>query len=295
MVKQPMVLGHEIVGTVAVAAADGSGPEIGANVAVHPAVTCGVCRYCAGGRPNLCPECRYLGSAAQWPHTDGGFTDELAVPAARLVRIPASVELRRAALVEPTAVAWHAANRSEAVGASLCEASVLVVGAGPIGLLTTALVLDRGARHVVVTDLYDGPLSVATGLGAHRVLTAKALSSNQGLRLDVDVAFESSGSVPGLVTAMQQVRRGGTVVAIGQLPAGELPVPAGAIVTNELTLTGSLRVDSELRPALDFLAACRQSIDSIVSHIYPLDGATEAFEVAADAARSRKVLLDFSR
>ena len=84
VLQAPMVLGHEVVGRVAVPAADGSGPPAGQAVAIHPARSCGHCRWCAGGTPNLCPETRYLGSAAQVPHTDGGFADRIAVPAARL-------------------------------------------------------------------------------------------------------------------------------------------------------------------------------------------------------------------
>ncbi len=294
VLRAPMVLGHEIVGTVAVAAADGSGPEVGASVAVHPAVTCGTCRWCTSGRPNLCPDYRYLGSAAQWPHTDGGFTDELAVATPRLARIPSGVELRRASLAEPAAVAWHAANRAKAVGAAFPGSRVLIVGAGPIGLLMTAVVLHLGAHSTVVTDLYDGPLSLATRLGAQQVMKAPALSVSQDLRLDVDMAFECSGSAAGLAIAMENTRRAGTVVAIGQLPKGDLPVPASALVSKEMTVTGSLRVDDDLRQAVDFLSGCAAPVGSIVSHVYPLDDAAQAFEVAADAARSSKVLLDFS-
>ena len=97
VLRDPMVLGHEVVGTVARAAADGSGPGEGQAVAIHPATSCGTCRWCLGGESRLCPQARYLGSAAHRPHTDGGFTDLLSVGTHRLVPVPDGLALRRAA------------------------------------------------------------------------------------------------------------------------------------------------------------------------------------------------------
>ena len=293
VLRGPMVLGHEVVGTVAVPASDGSGPPQDRDVAIHPAQSCGSCRWCATGQPNLCPDSRYMGSAAQWPHTDGGFTDLLAVATSRLIELPDGLGLRRASLVEPTGIAWHAASRAEAVGAALRGAKVLVVGAGPIGLLMTAVAIYRGAASTTVTDLHSRPLRVAEEVGADRVITAQELASSD-LALGVDIAFESSGSVPGLATAIRSVRRGGTVVAVGHLPSTAVPVPAGLIVSLELTVTGSLRLVSELPAAIVLLADPRARVDSIVTDVYPLAHASDAFEMAADSARSSKVLLDFA-
>jgi L-idonate 5-dehydrogenase len=291
ILRGPMVLGHEIVGTVEVPAADGSGPEVGRAVAIHPATTCGMCRWCTAGQANLCPESRYLGSAAQWPHTDGGFVDLLAVPSSRLIPIPDSLDLRRAALVEPAGIAWHAVNRALIVGAEIIGADVAIVGGGPIGLLVAAVSMFRGAATTTVIDLHAHPLRVATEIGVDGVMTAGAQPvDNRG----ADIVFESSGTVPGLASAIRSGRRGGTVVVVGQLPSGDLAVPAGLLVTRELTITGSLRLHSELGAALEFLADPRARVDPIVTDVFPIGQAIEAFGVAADASRSTKVLLDFA-
>jgi threonine dehydrogenase-like Zn-dependent dehydrogenase len=322
VLRAPMILGHEVVGRVAVPAADGSGPVAGQAVAVHPARSCGHCQWCVSGQPNLCPETRYLGSAAQVPHTDGGFADQIAVPAARLIPLPDTLNLRRASLAEPAGIAWHALDRAEAVGTPIAGAHVLVVGGGPIGLLVAAVARYRGAASVTVADVQDRPLAVARELGVAAVHARDLADGAELARSDNSkngegfgavpapvsrtpqsdnsktqapgVVVESSGTVPGLGSAIRAARPGGTVVAVGQVPAGDVAVPASLVVTRELTLTGSLRL-IEIENAVTFLADPRAVVDPIVSDVYPAGQAAEAFAVAADPARSSKVLLDFTQ
>ena len=334
VLRAPMILGHEVVGRVAVPAADGSGPVAGQAVAVHPARSCGHCPWCISGQPNLCPETRYLGSAAQVPHTDGGFADQIAVPAARLIPLPDTLDLRRASLAEPAGIAWHALDRAEAVGTPIAGAHVLVVGGGPIGLLVAAVARYRGAASVTVADVQDRPLAVARELGVDAVHardlpdgaglavstrpasdssaagsdnsknragsaaaaapTAQSFPSDNSKSRVPGIVVESSGTVPGLGSAIRAARPGGTVVAVGQVPAGDVAVPASLVVTRELTLTGSLRL-IEIENAVAFLADPRAVVDPIVSDVFPADQAAEAFAVAADPARSSKVLLDFTQ
>lgn len=312
VLRGPMILGHEVVGRVAVAAADGSGPPAGQAVAIHPARSCGHCRWCRSGAANLCPETRYLGSAAQWPHTDGGFADQIAVPAGRLIPLPDGLDLRRASLAEPAGIAFHALDRAEVVGAPIAGAHVLVVGGGPIGLLVAAVARYRGAASVTVADVQERPLQVARQLGVQAIhardlpdgaeLAAQANPRSPGdpaspkSHTDLTapgIVIESSGTVPGLTSAIRSARPGGTVVLLGQVPAGDISVPASLCVTRELTLTGSLRL-IEIERSVAFLADPRAVVDPIVSDVFSAEQAVEAFAVAADPARSSKVLLDFS-
>jgi L-idonate 5-dehydrogenase len=295
VLRAPMVLGHEVVGTIAQAAADGSGPTASTAVVIHPAQTCGECQWCRSGREHLCPKCRYLGSAAQRPHTDGGFATWMTVPANRLVPIPDGLDLRRATLAEPTAIAWHAVTRAEqaaADGPPLHGAHVVVVGAGPIGLLIAAVARHRGAAEVTVTDLHPRPLEVAALIGADRTLTVEQMTTGTPIP-SADIVFESSGTPAGLATALRTACRGGTVVAVGQLPLTDFTVPASQIVTNELTVTGSLRMGAELPASLRFLTDPDSGVEAIISHEFALDDLAEAFNVAADPGRSSKVLLRF--
>jgi len=183
VVRQPMVLGHEIIGVVEEAAESGAGPAVGAIVAVHPAESCGRCEWCLRGDANLCAEGSYLGSAARLPHRDGGFAEWVVADSTRLVEIPAGVDLRCAALAEPAAIAYHAVSRSGEVKAS----SVLVVGAGPVGLLTTAVLRRAGAATVTAVDVIGGRLDIARSVGANAVMSPpEERGSGEGW---VDVAF----------------------------------------------------------------------------------------------------------
>ena len=292
VLRDPMVLGHEVVGTIARPAADGSGPGEGQAVAIHPATSCGTCRWCVSGESRLCPRARYLGSAAHRPHTDGGFTDLLAVPTHRLVPIPGELTLRRAALAEPTSIAWHAVSRGALIGPGINGADVVMIGAGPIGLLVAAVSRYRGADRTTVVDLHPYPLEVATRVGVDRAIAADQLPEG-GDELEGDVVFECSGTVAGLRTALRSARPGGTVVQVGIPPAGEQPVEAALLVARELTVVGSLRMDIELEAAVAFLADRDVKVDPLISHVLPADQAVDAFRLASDPSLSTKVLLDF--
>jgi L-idonate 5-dehydrogenase len=288
ILKAPMVLGHEVVGTVATAAADGSGPRVGAQVAVHPAtpVGDGVTRYPVD-RPNLSPGCTYLGSAARYPHTDGAFVKYATLPSRMLRTLPESVDLRTAAVIEPASVAWHAVSRAGDVAGK----TVLVIGAGPIGALVIAVLKRAGAAEIVAVDLHDHALAVARWLGATAALPAADADAIAAVQADVSI--DSSGNHRGLASAIRGTARGGRVVMVGLLPAGDQPVPMSLAITRELELVGSFRFNDEIDEVIAALADGSLVVDPVISHEYPLDQALEAFAVAKDASRSSKVLLRF--
>ncbi|WP_435070372.1 alcohol dehydrogenase catalytic domain-containing protein, partial [Amycolatopsis thermoflava] len=107
-VREPLVLGHEVVGHVAALGSDVDGPAAGTAVAVHPATPCDDCPECTGDHRNVCADTRYLGSAARLPHVHGGFAQRITVPAAQVRALPPGLELERAVLAEPLSVALHA-------------------------------------------------------------------------------------------------------------------------------------------------------------------------------------------
>ncbi|SEG87905.1 L-idonate 5-dehydrogenase [Nonomuraea solani] len=288
VLRSPMVLGHEVVGVVAEQAADGSGPPVGARVAVHPARVCGHCAYCLRGEQNLCADLRYLGSAARTPHTDGGFAERLVVPAHRLVPIPEGLDLRTAALAEPASIALHGLRRVRQIGRRVEGADVLVVGAGPIGLLSTALARIAGAATVTATDLFDEPLRLALEVGATHVVRA------DGDMPATDIAIESSGSAAGTATALTALRHGGTLVSVGHLPPDGVTAPLHLAVTRELTLAGSSRFYHEMPEALSIMNDEPGRFSPIITSVFGLDAASSAFRQVADARGSSKVLLSFA-
>lgn len=287
ILRAPMLLGHEVVGTVAEAAADGSGPTVGTHVAVHPANPApGTERYPAE-RPNLSPGCTYLGSAARFPHTDGAFARTVALPTNMLRPLPAGLALERAAVAEPAAVAWHAVARAGEVRGK----RVLVVGSGPIGALSVAVLRRAGAAEIIAVDIHDKPLGIAAALGATRTL--KAPSAEEAALIDADIVIESSGSHHGLATAVLGATRGGRVVMVGLLPTGPQPALISRAIVRELELVGSFRFNGEMDEVLQALADGSLVVEPVVTHILPVEKALEAFETAKDASVSGKVLLAF--
>jgi len=289
VLREPMVLGHEVSGIVAAAAADGSGPAAGTPVAVHPLTPHGDGRTpWPAEHPNLAPASTYLGSAMHLPHTQGAFARQVALPSRLLHPLPDGLDLRTAALAEPAAVAWHGLQRAGDVRGR----SVVVIGAGPIGQLVAAVAQRAGASSVTVTDVQQRPRAIAEARGV-RSIDARAEAEIS--ELHADVVIESSGTVPGLSAAVSAAVRGGTVVMLGLQRGGDVPAPMATAITRELTLRGSFRFGAEFDDVIAALADGTLDVRGIISQVLPVDDALAAFELAADPASSCKVLIDFGR
>jgi L-idonate 5-dehydrogenase len=287
VLKAPLVLGHEIVGVVARAAVDGSGPAEGAPVAVHPATPGpGAAKYPAD-RPNLSPGCTYLGSAARFPHTDGAFSRYVNLPTRMLRELPETLDLKTAALIEPASVAWHAVGRAGDVAGK----TALVIGCGPIGALAVAVLKRAGAARIVAVDMHPKPLEIARAVGADEVLDAGDAEAIAAV--EADVVIESSGNHHGLASAVKGAVRGGKVVMVGLLPSGAQPVFISLAITRELELLGSFRFNDEIDDVIAALADGSLHIAPVITHEFPLARGLEAFGVARNSAESGKVLLDF--
>jgi L-idonate 5-dehydrogenase len=286
-VVEPMVLGHEVVGVVSRLGDGVSAPEPGTRVAIHPATPCGRCPECLDGRPNVCRDTRYLGSAARRPHVQGGFRERMSVPADQVRVLPDALSWERAVLAEPLSVALHAVHRAGDVAGR----RVLVTGAGPIGSLVVAALSSAGAAEVVVADLLEEALAVAAAVGATR--TVRVGAPDAAWPQDVDVAVEASGAPAGVASCVGAVRRGGTVVLLGLLPPGEVPFPGNLVVTREVTVTGAFRFDAEFDEALALLSG-GLDVDPLVTGTFRLQEARVAFDLASDRRRASKVLLDLT-
>jgi L-idonate 5-dehydrogenase len=280
----PMVLGHEVVGTVETADPEGGVPE-GSLVAVHPATPCGSCAPCARGERHLCDDTRYLGSAAVRPHTQGGFADLLVVPTRQLRPLPDSLDEQQAALLEPLAVAAHAVARA----GDLTGRRVLVNGSGPIGQLVIAIAARRGVRSLTAVDVAAHSLATARALGATLAVDPRS----ESLPIDADVVFEATGVPAAWEQAARATRKGGILVQVGLLPPGDVSLPLALVVSRELDYRGSYRFDRELD---DAIALLRDGLDlrPAISHVFPVERVTEAFAVANDRSVAAKVLLDFA-
>ncbi len=289
VVTSPLVLGHEVAGKIVDINGDVVGLAVGDRVAVNPSRWCGACPRCREGRPNLCDNIYFMGSASKTPHMQGGFSSLFDVTPVQCVKVPAGVSLAAAALAEPLAVGLHSVARAGRTNG----AHIAIFGAGPIGLLTMLAAKIGGASEITVIDIAAAPLAFAKSLGADRVIDIcgndELLAAAGGNPFDI--VFEISGTAAGLASAIRYVRRGGTIVQVGNLPGGELPVPANAVMAKELDLKGTFRFGAEFREAVDLIVAGKVDVERLITATRPLGSAPEAFRLALDRSRSVKVVL----
>jgi L-idonate 5-dehydrogenase len=290
VLKSPLILGHEIAGKIVDIAADSGDLKIGDRVAVNPSRWCGHCARCQEGRPNLCENIYFMGSASKTPHMQGGFVTYFDATPAQCVRVSDDTPLAAAALAEPLAVCLHAVSRASEVEGR----KAIVFGAGPIGLLTVLAARLAGVSEVAVVDIAAAPLAFAQRLGADHTVdlsggedALKELAAEKSF----DLAFEVSGTASGLASAISYVRRGGTVVQVGNLPGGQIPIPANAVMAKEIDLKGSFRFGEEFEQAVRLIDNKKIDVLSIVTSECPLSKATEGFRVALDRSQSVKVML----
>ena len=241
----PLVMGHEAAGVVVGIGANVRDLPVGTRVTFDSMVSCGKCEFCADGNRNLCDDRMVLGVSCGDYRRHGAFAERISVPRRIVYQLPDSLPFEHAALVEAVSVAVHAAN----VTPIKLGDSAVVVGAGMIGLLALQAVRAAGATRVIAVDLNDKRLSVAKELGADEVLrgdqcdvpaTIREMTRGRG----ADVAMEVVGATPTVVTAIESVRKGGSVCLVGNVsPTVELPLQS--VVTREISLHGTCGCNGE--------------------------------------------------
>lgn len=251
----PFVLGHEGAGTVAEIGTEVTGIQVGDDIAINPAKPCRVCAFCIGGRSNLCGQLSYLGSASTNPPVDGLFARYLVVETSQCLPIPPNLPLALAPLVEPASVAMHAVNRSRLEPG----APVVIIGAGAIGLLCLKVAAAVGASSVSVVDPSEIRQNHALREGA-----AAAVDPSSIDKLPTPhVVFECSGTSAGLLSAVEKVRRGGTVVQVGGM-LDATPIPGQLVMSRELAILGSFRFAEESSQVMELIQAGHLSLDGLI-------------------------------
>jgi len=290
-IQEPMVLGHEVAGTVSAVAPDVTAIRIGDRVAVNPSRPCGLCKFCLEGLPNQCLDMRYYGSAMRMPHNQGAFRNMLVCNANQCHRVADGVPMAQAAVAEPFSVALHAVGRA----GPLIGKRVLVSGCGPIGVLAVAAARVHGAAEIVATDVVDEPLVIARKMGADHTINAATdkdwVARNSADKGSFDVMFECSGNERAMRDGLEVMRPRGVVVQLGM--GGDVSLPQTTIVTKELTVCGSFRFHAEFALAIKLINDRRVDLSPVITNSFPMKQAVEAFEMAGDRRRAMKVLIDF--
>ena len=277
VVEAPMTLGHESAGRIT-AVGDGVAPDrVGTMVALEPGVPCRRCEQCRAGRYNLCPDVQFFAT----PPVDGSMAQYVVIDADFAVPAPSSLDPASAAMAEPVSVAVWACRRA---GVTAGE-SVLVTGAGPVGLFCGQVARALGAGPVYVTDINEHRLGVAEKVGL------RALPAGTAPDADVDVLLECSGSPVALKAGFATVARAGRVVLIG-MGGDEVTLDLSRIQNRELWITGSFRYANTYPTALDLIAGGQVDVESIISHRFALADSEQALTLARTDATSLKAVVE---
>lgn len=262
----PLVLGHETSGVISAVGPGTLGPAVGTRVAVEPQSNCGRCEQCRRGRYHLCPSIAFFAT----PPVDGSIAEYIVVPAARAHPVPDALSDEAAALIEPLAVALHAAGKAE-IGPGT---TVLISGAGPIGLLCLQVALARGATTVTVTDVAAHRRDVALAYGATVVLDA----ADPGELDRADVVLECTGVQAAVDLAVRATAPLATVVLVGT--GAEVRLALDLVQSRELTIKGTFRYAHVYPAAIELAASGRVRLDDMVTSHHDLDGAVDALLAA---------------
>jgi L-idonate 5-dehydrogenase len=290
-VREPMILGHEVAGTIKALGEGVSGLAAGDRVAISPSRPCNACAYCLQGQQNQCLNMRFYGSAMPMPHIQGAFRQRLVAEAWQCHKIADGASINEAAFAEPLAVTLHAVARA----GSLLGKRVLVTGCGPIGALCVMAARANGAREIIATDLVDAVLEKAERVGADRTINVAqhheqlaALSANKGY---FDVQFEASGNERAVRSGLDVLKPRGVLVQVGL--GGDVSIPQNVVVAKEIEIRGTFRFHEEFALAVDLINGRRVDVKPLLTGIYGVDEAASAFEIAGDRSRSMKVQLSF--
>lgn len=283
------VMGHEFSGEIVAVGADARNKwKEGDRVCALPFVACGKCEACLSGDGIRCVKIRATG-LGQIP---GAYAEYVLAGSSELLKLPESVSFQQGALVEPVAVGLNAVNRSEIRRGD----SVMVVGAGPVGLVTAMWARFFGARHVIVSEKSPGRLEMAAKFGATGVIDASRQSpAAEFAKLaggPPDVVFECVG-VPGLIQqCIQTVKPRGRIVVVGVCSQNDTIFPLLAVIKEVRMdfVVGYRRQDFQF--TLDMMAAGRIDPLQMVTGVTGLQGFPDAFEALKVPDRQCKVMLD---
>jgi L-iditol 2-dehydrogenase len=280
--KPPSLLGHEVTGQVVEIGDQVKGLVPGDRVFVDPQWPCGSCQWCRSGQHNLCPSKKVLGT----PEWSGGLGEYIVAPERSVYPLPAHISYVAGTLIEPLSVAVHMVEHVSVARGQ----SVVILGAGPIGMMVAATSSLRGGMPIVAVDLQSHCLDVVrqylgatyTLLGNEEPIAQRVLDITSGKR--IDVVFLTVG-VPALVDeALRMVERGGRImfVALFDEPITLYP---NDLIGEDLTLLGSSMYNvQDIRSAIDLIAGGQVRAETMVTHVLPLAEAQRGFELAATKA-----------
>jgi L-iditol 2-dehydrogenase len=281
VVNEPMVLGHESSGRITAVGADVDPGRVGQRVAIEPQRPCRRCRQCTSGRYNLCPDMRFFAT----PPVDGALCRFVTIDAEMAHPVPDSMSDEAAALLEPLSVAIATMRKAAVVPGS----SVLIAGAGPIGVVCAQTARAFGAARIVVSDPLPARRERVRRFGATEVLDPAA-DDVAALDPRVDAFVDASGAPPAVASGIKAVGPAGRVVLVG-MGADDYSLPVSHIQNMELIVTGVFRYADTWPAAIHLVTSGAVDLDLLVTGRYDLDHVAEALNSDADPASLKAIVV----
>ena len=281
----PMIVGHEFVGEIVETGSNVNDFHPGQIVSGEGHVVCGRCRNCMAGRRHMCAHAEGIGV-----NRPGAFAEYLALPAANVWVHDPEIDLDVASLFDPYGNAVHTALQFDVLGED-----VLVVGAGPIGIMAAAVCRHAGARHVVITDLNDDRLALAKKMGATCTVNVgredlKQVQAELGMTEGFDVGLEMSGSEAGFASMVDNMAHGGKIAILG-LPAGDVRIDWHKVIFNMLTLKGVYgREIFETWYKMQVFIQSGLDLTPIITHRFKADDFEQGFAAMLSGEAAKVVL-----
>jgi L-iditol 2-dehydrogenase len=289
----PLVMGHEAAGTIAAVGSQVSEFAIGDRVTFDSTVSCGQCAFCRNGEINLCDNRQVVGVSCGDYSRAGAFAEYVTVPARIVYKLPDNLGFTEAAMLEAVSVALHAVAVSNLKG----RETALVIGAGMIGLLTLQAARAAGCSPVFVADIDATRLKSASELGADETILASGTElTKEILRLTegrgVDVVLEAVGRNETIATAIDCVRKGGTVTLIGNITP-QVNLPLQKVVSRQIRLQGSCASCGEYPEAMELMASGKIRVGPLITAVAPLrDGPAWFDRLHSGEPNLMKIVLD---
>lgn len=275
-------LGHECAGIVAAVGSKVTKFAVGDRVCIEPGVPCGKCRYCLGGKYNICPSVDFM---ATQPNYRGALTNYLCHPESYTYHLPENMSLMEGALVEPAAVGMHAALLGQVTPGK----TIVILGAGCIGLMTLQACRVMGATQIVVVDILPKRLELAKKLGAMEVINGAKEDTVSKCKellgtLGADIVFETAGTQITAQQTPQLVMRGGRIMIVGTIPG---PTPIDFLKINrEVTIQTVFRYANCFQTTIEAIASGRFDVKSMVTNTYAYEDVQKAFEESVNCKQS---------
>ena len=271
------MLGHECAGTVVALGEGVQNLKVGDRVALEPGITCGECEFCKRGLYNLCPDVQFLAT----PPVQGCYENYIAFPENMCFKLPENISTKEGARSEPLSVGLHAANQ----GNVQLGDSVVILGAGCIGLVTLLACKAHGASDITVVDVIPKRLDYAMKLGATRVINGKEKDAVEEIMkltngVGVEKVFETAGSPFTIQQTPYIVKRAGTITLVGISAQEKIEYNFAQIMDKEPTIKSVFRYRNIYPQAIAAIADGTIDVSGIVTHEFAFDDIQEAFDCA---------------